>query len=191
MSRLWQKRALPEVLQKQESKTRQVQNVQTNSSAWLADTTSADTTSGDTINPYPGPYLPLEPLQQYSSQPALFHHIQTYHVKSINDTSSKHIKPLWLSAASGGPIHQVECEIDTGAGCNITPLYMYKSLFGVNELMPTSVQIYGHGESPIANLGACIITIHTSNKQPQMVTCQVTHSSPYECECFTSKLRWS
>ena len=29
-----------------------------------------------------------------------------YHVKSINDTSSKHIKPLWLSAASEGPIHQ-------------------------------------------------------------------------------------
>ena len=131
------------------------------------------------INPYPGPYLPLEPLQQYSSQPALFHHIQTYHVKSINDTSSKHIKPLWLSAASDGPIHQVECEIDTGAGCNVMPLYMYKSLFGVKELMPTSMQIYGYGESPKANLGACIITIHTSNKQPQMATCQVTDTPGY------------
>ena len=59
------------------------------------------------------------------------------------------------------------------------PLYMYKSLFGVNELMPTSVQIYGYGESPIANLGACVITIHTSNKQPQMATCQVTDTRGY------------
>ena len=138
-----------------------------------------DGNSQPPINPYPGPYLPLEPLQQYSSQPALFHHIQTYHVKSINDTSSKHIKPLWLSAASEGPIHQVECEIDTGTGCNGMPLYMYKSLFGDNELMPTSVQIYGYRESPIANLGACIITIHTSNKQPQMATCQVTDTRGY------------
>ena len=60
------------------------------------------------------------------------------------------------------------------------PLYMYKSLLGVNELMPTSVQIYGYGESPIANLAACIIiTIQTSNKQPQMATCQVTDTRGY------------
>ena len=102
-----------------------------------------------------------------------------YHVKSINDTSSKHIKPLWLSAASEGPIHQVECEIDTGAGCNVMPLYMYNSLFGDKELMPTPVQTFGYGESPIANLGACTITIHTSNKQPQMAICQVTGTGGY------------
>ena len=59
------------------------------------------------------------------------------------------------------------------------PLYMYKSLLGVNELMPTSVQIYGYGESPVANLAACIITIQTSNKQPQMATCQVTDTRGY------------
>ena len=112
----------------------------------------------------------LEPPQQYSSQPAL---VQTYHVKSVNDASSKHIKPLWLSAASEGFIHQVECEIDIGARCNVMPLYMYKLLFGDKELMPTSVQ------SPTANLGACIITIHTSNKQPQKATCQVTDTRGY------------
>jgi len=102
-----------------------------------------------------------------------------YLVKRINDTSSKHIKPLWFSAASEGPIHQAEGEIDTGVGCNVMPLYMYKSLFGDKELMPTSVQIFGYGESPIANLGACTITIHTSNKQPQMATCLVTGTRGY------------
>ena len=136
-------------------------------------TQPVDENSQPPINPYSGYYTPLEPPQQYASQPAMFHHIQMYHVKSINDTSSKHIKPLWLSAASEGPIHQVECEIDTGAGCNVMPLYMYKSLFGDKELIPTPVQIFGYGESPIANLGACTIIIHTSNKQPQMATCQV------------------
>ena len=84
-----------------------------------------------------------------------------------------------MSAASEGPIHQVECEIDTGAACNIMPLYMYKSLFGDKELIPTPVQIFGYGESPIANLPVCTITIHTSNKQPQMATCQVTDTRGY------------
>ena len=124
-------------------------------------------------------YTSLELPEQHWNQPALFHHIQSYHIKSINDTSSKHIKPLWLSVAHGGPIHQVECEIDSGAGCNVMPLYMYKSLFGDKDLTPTPVQIFGYGDSPIANLGACAITIHTGNKQPQMATCQVTDTRGY------------
>ena len=101
-------------------------------------------------------------------------------MKSINDTSSKHIKPLWLSTASGGPIYEVECEIDTGAGCNVMPLYLYKSLFGDKSLTPTSVQIFQYGESPVANLGACTIAIHTGDRQqPQMATCQVTDTRGY------------
>ncbi|CAH3178310.1 unnamed protein product [Porites lobata] len=113
-------------------------------------------------------------------QHTMFHHIQTFHVKSINETSSKHIKPLWLSTASGGPIYQVECEIDTGAGCNVMPLYLHKSLFGDKILTPTSVQIFGYGESPVANLGACTIAIHTGDRQqPRMATCQVTDTRGY------------
>ena len=53
-----------------------------------------DKNSQPPINAYPGYYTPLKPLQKNSSQSALFHHFQTYHVKSINDTSSKLIKPL-------------------------------------------------------------------------------------------------
>ena len=56
---------------------------------------------------------------------------------------------------------------------------MYKSLFGDKELMPTFVQILMYGESPIANLGACIIAIHSSSKHPQMATCQVTNTRGY------------
>ena len=120
------------------------------------------------------PHVPQE------NQDTMFHHIQTFHVKSINDTSSKHIKPLWLSTASGGPIYEVECEIDAGAGCNVMPLYLHKSLFGDKSLTPTSVQIFGYGESPVANLGACSIAIHTGDRQqPQMATCQVTDTRGY------------
>lgn len=112
-------------------------------------------------------------MESQLNHPAMFHHIQSFHVKSINDISNKHIRPLWLSAANGGIIHQIECEIDSGAGRNVMPLYLHKSLFGDKELLPNSVQIFGYGESPVANLGACTIAIHTGNSQePQMATCQ-------------------
>ena len=54
-------------------------------------------------------------------------------------------------------------------------LYLHKSSLGDEELLPTSVQIFGYGESPVANLGAYTIAIYTGNSQePQMVTFQVT-----------------
>ena len=121
-----------------------------------------------------GPHVPQE------DQHTMFYSIQTFHKKSINDTSSKHTEPLWLSTASGGPIHQVECEIDTGAGCNVMPLYLHISLIGGKSLTPTSLQIFGYGESPLPNLGACTIAIHTGDRQqPQMTTCQVTDTRGY------------
>ena len=60
------------------------------------------------------------------------------------------------------------------------PLYLHKSLFGDKSLTPTSVQIFGYGESSVANLGACTIAIHTGDIQkPQMATCQVTDTRGY------------
>ena len=59
-------------------------------------------------------------------------------------------------------------------------LYLQKSLFGDNSLAPTFVQIFGYGESPVANLGACTIAIRTGDRQePQMATCQVTDTRGY------------
>ena len=77
-----------------------------------------------------GPRVPQK------DQHTMFYSIQTFHVKSINDTSSKHTMPLWLSTASGGPIHQLECEIDTGAGCKVMPLYLHISLIGDKKSNP-------------------------------------------------------
>ena len=132
--------------------------------------------------PTPSYYAGPEPVESQSSHPAMFYHIQSFFVKSINDISNKHTRPLWLqlSAANGGIIYQIECEIDSGAGCNVMPLYLHKSLFGDKEVLPTSVRIFSYGESPAANLGACTIAIHTGNSQdPQMATCQVTDTRGY------------
>ena len=41
----------------------------------------------------------------------------------------EHIRPLWVSQHQNSPIHQIDCEVDTGAGCNVLPLYKAKELF--------------------------------------------------------------
>ena len=41
------------------------------------------------------------PRVPQEDQHIMLYSIQTFHVKSINDTSSKHTEPLWLSTASG------------------------------------------------------------------------------------------
>ena len=60
------------------------------------------------------------------------------------------------------------------------PLYLHKSMFGDVELKRTTVQMFGYGNSPVTNLGACTIAIHTGNsQQPQIATCQVTDTRGY------------
>ena len=57
--------------------------------------------------------------------------------KASMHISNKHIRTLWLSVANAGIIYQIECEINSGAGCDVMPLYLHKSLFGDKELLPT------------------------------------------------------
>ena len=60
------------------------------------------------------------------------------------------------------------------------PLYLHKSLFSDKELLPTSFQIFGYGESAVTNLEVCTIAIHTGNsEEPQMATCQMTETLGY------------
>ena len=59
------------------------------------------------------------------------HHLKTVTVESLNHPKSEpHIRPLWLSQESSSQIFQIDCEVDTGASCNILPLYKAKALFG-------------------------------------------------------------
>ena len=46
----------------------------------------------------------------------------------INE-QSKHIQPAWIAQSQSSKKHQVDMEIDTGAGCNVMPLYKVQELF--------------------------------------------------------------
>ena len=57
------------------------------------------------------------------------HQLKTvYHPKS-----EPHICPFWLSQESSSQIFQIDCEVDTGASCNILLFYKAMTLFG-NDL---------------------------------------------------------
>ena len=54
----------------------------------------------------------------------------TAKVHHIQDKDTEHIRPLWVSQSRGPPVSQTNCEVDTGAGCNILPVHKAQQLFG-------------------------------------------------------------
>ena len=66
------------------------------------------------------------------------HHLKTVTVESLHHPKSEpHIRPLWLSQESSSQIFQIDCEVDTGASCNILPLSKAKALFGEDLKHPS------------------------------------------------------
>ena len=49
------------------------------------------------------------------------------HYVKNNDT--EHIRPLWVAQYKNSKIHQTDCEVYTGAGCNILLVHKAKKLF--------------------------------------------------------------
>ena len=97
---------------------------------------------------------------------APIHHLKTVTVESLNHPKSEpHICPLWISQESSSQIFQIDCEVDTGASCNILPLYKAKALFGEDlKLGKPTVNLKGYNDSPVGNLGSCIVYLYHGNR---------------------------
>ena len=54
----------------------------------------------------------------------------TTRVHYIQGKDTEHIRPLWVAQSQGSRILQTDCEVDTGAGCNILPVHKAQQLFG-------------------------------------------------------------
>ena len=51
-------------------------------------------------------------------------------VHYMKGNDNEHIRPLWVAQSKNSKIHQTDCEVDTGTGCNIFPVHKAKELFG-------------------------------------------------------------
>ena len=91
----------------------------------------------------------LEPSQDYSQSPENAQYstlyfmsreelpqvkcnsLKTVQVSRLGaNEQSEHIRPAWLAQSQNSKKHQVDIEIDTGAGCNVMPFYKVQELFG-------------------------------------------------------------
>ena len=59
------------------------------------------------------------------------HQINSLQTKGAR--SPEHIRPAWIAPSTSAPAQLIDCEVDTGAGCNILPLYQAKQLFNQLE----------------------------------------------------------
>ena len=103
--------------------------------------------------------------------------INTVAIHSLNNPKhTEHIKPLWLSRDPSSQVFRIDCEVDTGAGCNILPLYKAKALFGDElSLNSPTVTLSGYNDAPVQNLGSCHVYLyHGSNSYK--ILCQVADS---------------
>lgn len=96
-------------------------------------------------------------------------------LNTFPDPKAPHLRPLWFSERHDSSIHLVEAEVDSGAGCNTFPLYLYRKIFGAAPLEPPSVVIKAFGDQPVRNLGCKVLFLHIGKQilQKKFQVCDV------------------
>ena len=54
----------------------------------------------------------------------------TAKIHHMCNTDTEHIRPLWVPQSQGSQVHQTDCKVNTGAGCNLLPAHRVQQLFG-------------------------------------------------------------
>ena len=74
------------------------------------------------------------PYFHSASGEANVHVLQTVPVaKLTNQEQGEHIRPLYYSKSLNSTPHEISCEVDTGAGCNVIPLHIAQKLYSDQE----------------------------------------------------------
>ena len=103
----------------------------------------------------------------------------TVKVKSINcPQSNPQIRLAWLSLEPNSPIQKLNCEVDTGTGCNGLPYNILKATFGNVILKPATVHIIAFDDNAVKVMGSCIIHAH-SGKTVYKLECRFTKTEGY------------
>ena len=73
---------------------------------------------------------------------------------------------------------KLNCEVDTGAGSNVMPYNILKSIFGDVTLKPTTMHITAYDNNAVEVIGSCIIYVHAGSTIYRL-ECQVTKTEGY------------
>ena len=107
--------------------------------------------------------------------------LQTIQVSRLGtNEKGEQIRPAWIAESQNSEMHQMNVEIDRGAGCNVMPLYKVKELFGqewlVQRLSFPTIRIKAYGDQEVKVLGSIVLYMHTKEKTDR-VTWQVTDTT--------------
>ena len=127
--------------------------------------------------PYTTPYF----MSRKELPQANCNSLQTTQVSRLGaNGKSEQILPACITESQNSEMHQMNVEIDTGAGCNVMPLYKVKELFGqewlVQRLSPPTVRIKAYSDQEVKILGSIVLYVHTSKKTDR-VTWQVMNTT--------------
>ena len=95
-----------------------------------------------------------------------------YNLKAME---SEHIRPLWISTTTTSQVHKVNVEVDTGADCNVIPVYLFSKIFGSKQPESSDARIQAYGGMPVTIVGKCTVIIHKSDGTQTSAVFQVTH----------------
>ena len=110
--------------------------------------------------------------------------MQTTQINSLNkQEDNRHFQLLWLATQLNAQVSQFDCEVDSGAGCNIISLYIYRSLSGDKKLEPPTVFIDGYDDSPVKKQGSCTVVLLTGCQVSQKEVFRVTDTRGYLILC--------
>ena len=66
-------------------------------------------------------------------------------------------------------------EVDTGADCNVMPVYLFSKFFGNKQLKSSSARIQAYGGMSVTIVGKYTVIIHKSDGTQTSAVFQVTH----------------
>ena len=96
-------------------------------------------------------------------------------LNNLKAMESEHIRPLWISTTATSQVHKVNVEVDTGADCNVIPVYLYSTIFGSKQPESSDARIQAYGGMPATIVGKCTVIIHKSDGTQTSAVFQVTH----------------
>jgi hypothetical protein len=90
----------------------------------------------------------------------------SFHTLSTSsDPKAPHLRPMWFSTPDSSTVHLVEAEIDSGAGCNTIPLYLYNKTIGTGVRMePATVKIKAYGDHSVKTIGSTLLRLRIGNQ---------------------------
>ncbi|ELU03038.1 hypothetical protein CAPTEDRAFT_206094 [Capitella teleta] len=87
----------------------------------------------------------------------------SFHTLSTSSgPQAPHLRPMWFSTTDSSTVHLVEAEIDSSAGCNTIPLYLYKKTIGIG-MEPTDVKIKAYGDHSVKTIGSTLLRLRIRN----------------------------